>query len=175
MNIAEVITVDCANGLRTRLSVFVSGCRLKCKGCFNEKAQDFEYGTEYNKDLGTMIYQELRKPYYDGITVLGGEPFDKMNQPGLYDLLKMAKVTRKNVWIYTGYKFEELMNGGSQYIMYLTDELLKMTDVIVDGPFIESEHKLGLKFKGSANQRIIDVPATLDSWDTKKEVVLLDL
>lgn len=175
MNIAEVITVDCANGLGTRLSVFISGCRLKCKGCFNEKAQDFEYGTEYNKDFGTMLFQELRKPYYDGISILGGEPFDLMNQPGLYDLLKITKMAGKNVWIYTGYKFEELMDGGSQYIMYLTDELLKMTDVIVDGPFIESEHKLGLKFKGSANQRIIDVPATLNSWDTKKEVVLLDI
>ena len=163
MNIAEIYKADTGNGPGMRVTLFVSGCRIHCKGCFNEKAQSFDYGKKWTKELEDYLINELRKPYYKGLTIFGGEPFEPENQP---DILKLILRVRKelpdrNIWIFSGNVYDiNLVPGGSRYIEGITEQILDNIDVLVDGPFIESLYNITLNFRGSENQRIIDMKET---------------
>lgn len=168
MNYAAIYECDTANGVGCRTSVFVSGCRRHCKNCHNQQAWDFEYGNKLNTEVREYISSTLNHKYIDGISILGGEPFERENQIEVWLLAHSAKELGKSVWIYTGYTFEELMkNAPYSYII----EILHECDVLVDGPFVEEKKDLTLDFRGSSNQRIIDVPSSMKS----KSVVLLKM
>ena len=172
MNYATVKYNDIANGLGVRTSLFVSGCSHRCKGCFNSEAWDYNYGAPFDEKVTGDIIKSLENEYVDGLSLLGGEPMDKVNQEGLLPLLKRVKsqFKDKNVWCYTGYLFEDLLKGGKAHFEH-TDEILSYIDVLVDGEFILDQKNISLKFKGSENQRIIDVKKSV----LKGEVVLFDV
>ena len=158
MHIGEILTADSANGTGMRLSVFVSGCTNHCKGCFQPQTWDFSYGELYTADTEDFILRELSKNYYNGLTILGGEPFELSNQQEIVKLLRRVKkeLPSKNIWIYTGFTYDkDLVEGGSRYID-CTDEILGYTDILVDGQFVEELKNISLNFRGSENQRIID-------------------
>jgi anaerobic ribonucleoside-triphosphate reductase activating protein len=162
MHIGQIFTADCANGIGMRVSVFVSGCTNHCKGCFQPETWDFSYGQPYTHKTEVFLLEELAKPYYDGLTILGGEPFESSNQEVLVTLLRRVKreLPEKNIWMYTGFVYDrDLVPGGCRYTA-ATDEILDAIDILVDGRFEESQKDITLKFRGSANQRIIDMPAT---------------
>ena len=162
MHIGEIITADSANGLGIRVSVFVSGCTNHCKGCFQPQTWDFEYGRPYTAEIEEMIMSELSKSYYDGITILGGEPFEISNQREVVKLIRRIKkeLPDRNIWMYTGFTYEtDLCSGGCRYIE-CTDEILDSIDILVDGRFVEELKKITLRFRGSENQRIIDMKQT---------------
>ena len=162
MNIGEIITADCANGLGMRVSVFVSGCTNRCKGCFQPETWDFGYGVPYDQAMEDRIMEELAHPYYTGLSILGGEPFEPANQETVLQLIRRVKkeLPERNIWIYTGFVSDrDLILGGRSYTEY-TDEILDNTDILVDGPFVEELRDLNLKFRGSSNQRIIDMRST---------------
>ena len=159
MNYANIKEYDIADGPGVRVSLFVSGCRHHCKGCFNEETWDFQFGNPYTKEVEDKIISLLDSAYIQGFTLLGGEPFEPENQEGLIAFMRRVKTEYpdKDVWAYTGYLLDEdLMEGGKNYTPY-TDELLSYIDVLVDGPFVLELKSLMLKFKGSANQRVIDM------------------
>ena len=162
MHIGEILTADTANGTGIRLSIFVSGCTNHCKGCFQPQTWDFEYGKLYTERIEKFILEELSKNYYDGLTILGGEPFEISNQRVLVDLIRKikAEMSEKNIWIYTGFTYDkDLIEGGCRYIE-CTDEILDSIDILVDGRFVEELKNIRLNFRGSSNQRIIDMKAT---------------
>ena len=162
MHIGEILTADSANGTGIRLSVFVSGCTNHCKGCFQPQTWDFSYGELYTADTEDFILRELSKNYYSGLTILGGEPFELSNQQEIVKLLRRVKkeLPSKNIWIYTGFTYDkDLVEGGSRYID-CTDEILEYTDILVDGQFVEELKNISLNFRGSENQRIIDMKQT---------------
>ena len=163
MHIGEIMTADCANGIGMRVTVFVSGCRNHCPGCFQPETWDFDYGKLYTPEMEDEIIQELSHPYYDGLTLLGGDPMEESNQEGLLPLLQRIhkELPEKNIWAYTGYLYDrDLVPGGRKYIPGVTDKYLDLIDVLVDGPFIEAQKKITLNFRGSSNQRIIDLKET---------------
>lgn len=170
MHIAEIITADTANGLGIRVSVFVSGCTNRCKGCFQPQTWDFEYGQCYTKEIQDYILNEVSKPFYKGLSVLGGEPFEPQNQYEVACLIHEFKKLNpdKDVWVYTGFTWQDLQPGGKRHIGAVTDEILKNIDVLVDGKFEEDLKDITLKFRGSSNQRIIDVKKTLLSGEIAK-------
>jgi anaerobic ribonucleoside-triphosphate reductase activating protein len=162
MHVGEIITADCANGVGMRVSVFVSGCTNCCKGCFQPQTWDFHYGKLYDKDMEDFIIEELSKNYYHGITILGGEPFEPENQRGLIPLIRRIKkeCPTKNIWMYTGFTYDEdLIPGGRRYTE-VTDEILDSIDVLVDGKFVEELKNIRLNYRGSENQRIISMKET---------------
>lgn len=162
MHIGEIITTDCANGTGIRVSVFVSGCTNHCKGCFQPQTWDFEYGEQYTCKHEDYIINELSKSYYDGLTVLGGEPFEPSNQREIIKLIRRVKseLPERNIWIYTGFIYEkDLIPGGCRYIE-CTDEILDSIDILVDGRFVEELRNISLNFRGSENQRIINMRET---------------
>ncbi len=176
MYVAEIKKFDIANGLGVRVSVFVSGCRHRCPGCFNEIAWEFDYGKEYTADIENEIIDALRPDYIEGLSLLGGEPFEPENQPALLGLLRRVRkeLPAKNVWVYSGFTLEELL-GESRARTEHTNEMLSLIDVLVDGRFIYAEKDITLRFRGSRNQRILDVPATLKAgrpvlWDSDAHV-----
>ena len=176
MYVAEIKKFDIANGLGVRVSVFVSGCRHRCPGCFNEIAWEFDYGKEYTADIENEIIDALRPDYIEGLSLLDGEPFEPENQPALLGLLRRVRkeLPAKNVWVYSGFTLEELL-GDSRARTEHTDEMLSLIDVLVDGRFIYAEKDITLRFRGSRNQRILDVPATLKAgrpvlWDSDAHV-----
>lgn len=164
MYYGNIKNCDVADGLGVRVSLFVSGCRNHCKGCFNEQTWDFHYGDLYTKEVEDYIIDLLKPDYIDGFTLLGGEPFEEENQETVCNLLKRIKKTypAKSVWCYTGYVLEQdiLPKDGRKHTKF-TDEILSCIDVLVDGPFIESKRNLMLEYRGSENQRLIDLPSTL--------------
>lgn len=164
MNYATIKDCDIANGPGVRVSLFVSGCTHRCKGCFNEVAWDFNYGMPFTNDTVEIILTMLAPGYIKGITLLGGEPFEPQNQPALVDLLRRIrqKYPEKNIWAFSGYLFENMIDGkvGDPELCMV---FLRLLDVLVDGPFVESQKNLMLRFRGSENQRIIHVPASLES------------
>jgi anaerobic ribonucleoside-triphosphate reductase activating protein len=170
MNYATIKNCDIANGPGVRVSLFVSGCTHRCKGCFNEVAWDFNYGQPFTQDTVDDILKMLSPDYVKGITLLGGEPFEPENQPAILDLLRKIKsqYPDKSVWAFSGYLFDKDILSGRLGPWEITKEYLSYVDVLVDGPFVESKKDLSLRFRGSSNQRIIDVPASL----SKDEVVL---
>ena len=162
MNVGEIITADCANGIGMRVSVFVSGCTNHCDGCFQPETWDFFYGRAYTDEMEEFILRELAKPWYDGLSILGGDPFEPTNQVGVFCLTARIREEQpgKSIWIYTGYRYDrDLVPGGRRHIS-VTDKILANTDVLVDGPFIAGQKDITLAFRGSRNQRLIDMRAT---------------
>lgn len=162
MHIGQILTADTANGTGIRLSIFVSGCTNHCEGCFQPQTWDFNYGQLYTESIENFIIEELSKSYYDGLTILGGEPFELLNQRTLVQLIRRVKreISNKNIWIYTGFTYDkDLIPDGCRYIE-CTDEILDNTDILVDGRFEKDLRNLRLNFRGSSNQRIIDMKAT---------------
>ena len=165
MNYAEIKYCDIANGVGVRTSLFVSGCTHRCKGCFNELAWDFGYGREFDKKIQGQIIESLKPSYIEGLTLLGGEPFEPSNQRGLIEFLKEVKkiYPQKTIWCYTGYTLEKDLLNESRARCEVTDEMLGLIDVLVDGEFKEDLYDISLRFRGSSNQRIIDLKPTLES------------
>ena len=173
MNYATVRTHDVANGTGIRVSLFVSGCTHRCKGCFNAEAWDFDYGSPYTEEIGEKIISALAPDYIKGFSLLGGEPFEPQNQAVLVGLLERIKreYPNKTVWCYTGYTFESDLVACRLGDPEVTRRMTACIDVLVDGRFEEDKKDLSLRFRGSSNQRIIDVKASLESGKT----VLLSL
>lgn len=162
MYVGQIITADSANGTGIRVSLFVSGCTNHCKGCFQPETWDFAYGRPYTPDMEDRLMKELAKSYYDGLTILGGEPFELSNQRELVKLIRRLRkeLPDRNIWMYTGFTYDkDLMPGGCRYIE-CTDEILDSIDMLVDGRFIEELKNITLTFRGSENQRIIDMKQT---------------
>ena len=173
MNYASIRTCDIANGLGVRVSLFVSGCTHKCKGCFNEEAQDFAYGKPFTRETEDEILEALSPDWIAGLTLLGGEPMEPANQSALAPFLRRFRERYqrpKTLWIYTGCVYEmdllptsgealgvEVNSPHKRWRTPFTDEILSMADVLVDGPFVESLKDISLKFRGSSNQRVIDL------------------
>ena len=170
MKYATIKNCDIANGPGVRVSLFVSGCTHRCKGCFNEVAWDFDYGQPFTQETISDILKMLEPDYVKGLTLLGGEPFEPQNQPSILELLRQMKkrYPSKTIWAFSGYLFDKDILSRRLGPWEITKEYLGYVDVLVDGPFVESKKDLTLRFRGSSNQRIIDVPASL----TKGEIVL---
>ena len=162
MNIAAIKHVDIADGPGVRVSLFVAGCTHHCKGCFQPETWDFDFGTPYTPETEQQILDWLRPAYIRGLTLLGGEPFEPVNQRGLVTLLERVRreLTEKDIWCYSGYTFEEL-TGASRARCEVTDRMLSLIDVLVDGEFVLEQRNLMLRFRGSENQRLLDVPKSL--------------
>lgn len=176
MNFGQIFECDIANGEGCRTSLFVSGCTHHCKECFNPETWDFNFGKPYTKETEDFIIDTLRSDYIRGLTVLGGEPMEPANQVYVRKLLERMKeeVPRADVWIYSGYTIEELMDSGNKRCHSEdTMPILRNTDILVDGEFHIEEKNIMLKFRGSANQRIIDVPETLAKHDSGETEVVL--
>ena len=163
MNYATIKNCDIANGPGVRVSLFVSGCTHHCKGCFNQVAWDFDYGEPFTQETIDSILKMLAPDYVKGITLLGGEPFEPENQSAILDLLRQmnAKYPEKSVWAFSGYLFDKEILSGKLGPWEITEEILSYVDVLVDGRFVEEKKDLMLRFRGSSNQRLIDVPASI--------------
>ncbi len=163
MNYAELKTTDIANGVGVRVSLFVSGCRRHCKNCFNQIAWDFSYGKPFNEEAEALVLEKLTPFYIAGLTLLGGDPFEPENQRALLPFLNKVRTAlpQKNIWCYTGYTY---FDGGilePQANTEITREFISQIDVLVDGKFVEELKDIRLKFRGSSNQRIIDIQRSL--------------
>ncbi len=172
MNYATIKKCDVANGPGVRVSLFVSGCSHHCKGCFNQEAWDYNYGNKFTEETEKEVMDALKPEYIKGLSLLGGEPLDIKNQEGLLPIVKKAKelYPDKPIWCYTGYLFDKQVMGEMAVNNETTNELLKYIDYVVDGEFVESLKNPSLQFRGSSNQRIIDVQKSLQN----NEVVLWD-
>lgn len=166
MNYAEIKHFDIANGEGVRTTLFVSGCRRGCKNCFNEVAWNFAAGKPFTVEVADEIIESLRPDYVDGLTLLGGEPMEPENQEGLVEFVERVREefprgSGKTIWCFTGDTWDRELVAGGRHHAEVTDRLLACVDVLVDGPFVQSLHDITLRFRGSSNQRIIDMPATL--------------
>ncbi len=163
MNYATIKPFDVANGPGIRVSLFVSGCTHRCKGCFNEEAWDFSYGEKFTQKEEEKILEALAPDHIKGFSLLGGEPFEPSNQKVLCELLPKIKerYPHKDIWCYTGYDFEKDLLSGRLCDIGITMKMLSCIDILVDGKFVEEKKNLKLRFKGSENQRIIDVRKSL--------------
>ncbi len=166
MYYADIKKVDVANGPGVRVSLFVSGCTHHCKECFNPETWDFQYGKPFGEAQVREILGDLSKPHIKGLSLLGGEPFEPENQETVLALVRRVRseLPEKDVWCYTGYLFEELLENR---VGNHSRELLEQLDVLVDGPFVLEKKDLGLRFRGSSNQRLIDVKDTLASGEIR--------
>lgn len=161
MNYARIKKFDIANGPGVRISLYVSGCTHRCKGCFNEVTWDFNYGQQWTKEVEDDLIEHLKKPEIKGLNVLGGEPLQQ--QKDLFDFLKRVCLeVKKPIWLWTGYNIVDIINKGTN----LQRDILYLCDVVVDGLFIEEQKDITLKYRGSANQRVIDMKKTLDKKRT---------
>lgn len=173
MNYGNIKECDIANGPGVRVSLFVSGCRHHCKGCFNEETWDFQYGNSYTEETEETIINLLKAGYIQGLSLLGGEPFEPENQHELVKLLRRVRETypEKDIWCYSGYLYDVDMVPGGRVYTDVTEEMLSYLDVLVDGRFVEAQKDVTLHFRGSRNQRIIDVKKSREA----NEVVLSPL
>ena len=175
MNYATIKWCDIANGEGVRVSLFVSGCTHRCKNCFNEVAWDFSYGQPFDEEVQAKILQALESDYIAGLSLLGGEPLEPQNQEALLPFVKKVKALypSKTIWCYTGCVLDEKKGVliEKQKNTPYTKELISLIDVLVDGPYIEELKDIRLKFRGSSNQRVVDVKKTLES---KKLVLYLE-
>ena len=162
MYYGEIKNCDIANGSGVRVTLFVSGCTNRCKGCFQPQTWDFSYGREFTKETEEEILRLLKPAYIRGLTLLGGEPFEPQNQRALLPFVKLVKETYpgKNIWAFSGFTYDEMKTAGSHPRCEVTDDLLDLTDVLVDGRFVEELKDISLRFRGSSNQRIIDLNLT---------------
>ena len=163
MNYSGIKTFSIENGTGVRVSLFVSGCRHRCKGCFNEETWDFNHGKPFTKEVEDEIIESLKPDYMAGITLLGGDPAEPENQVALVPLLRRIKkeLPGKTIWMYTGYLLEDF-KPGKRACCEVTEEFLRHCDVVVDGPFLIDKKNLSIKFRGSENQRIIDMVKTIE-------------
>ena len=176
MNVATVKKRDIANGPGVRVSLFVSGCTHRCPGCFNEVAWDFNYGTPFDEGEERELLAALAPDYIQGLSLLGGEPFEPQNQRVLCRFLKKVRENypQKNVWCYSGYTLEQLSGAEPcRARCEVTDEMLACIDVLVDGRFVLEKKNIRLRFRGSENQRLIDMNKTRETgeivlWDEKQ-------
>lgn len=167
MNYGEIKNVDIANGEGIRVSLFVSGCTHHCKNCFNKETWDFNFGKPFTKEVEDSIIEMLSSDYIDGLSLLGGEPFEPQNQRVLLPFLKRIRkeLPDKSVWCYTGYLFDDELLSESRARCECTDEMLSLIDVLVDGEFVQELHNITLAFRGSENQRVIDVQKSLETGE----------
>ena len=166
MRYCNIKPCDIADGPGVRVSLFVSGCTHHCPGCFNEIAWDFAAGEPFTRETEDALLADLSKSYIGGLTLLGGEPMELVNQRALVGFVRRVReaLPEKSIWCYTGYVLEpDLLAENGRARCEVTDELLSLVDVLVDGRFVEELHDISLRFRGSSNQRIIDVPRTLSS------------
>lgn len=172
MNYADIKKIDVANGEGVRVSVFVSGCNHHCKGCFNQCAWDFNYGKKFTEKEEQQIIDYMNHDYISGLSLLGGEPLEPKNQEGLLPLVKKVKekFPNKDIWCYTGFDFEKDVVEKMAKNNETTRELLKYIDIIVDGKFEEDKKDLKLQFRGSSNQKIVDVKKSLQTGQIVKEI-----
>lgn len=168
MHYAEIKTCDIANGPGVRVTLFVSGCTHRCQNCFNEETWDFQYGRPFTTETQNELMNALRPAYIKGLTLLGGEPLEYSNQRGLLPFVRRVKkeLPEKNIWCYTGYTFETDVLERMCVEWEETEELLSYFDVLVDGEFIQEKKNMGLRFRGSSNQRLIRVPESLREGKT---------
>lgn len=173
MNYGEIKRTDVANGPGVRVSLFVSGCTHYCKGCFNSEAWDFNYGKPYTEQVEEEILQALRPDFIKGLTILGGEPMEEANRLSVLGLMKKVKeqFPEKDIWCYTGYEYEKdllrwILEGRSEVA-----QMLQYIDVLVDGEFVEARKNLSLTFRGSENQRLIDIPVSLKYGKTVEKIL----
>ena len=159
MHYGNIKECDIADGPGVRVSLFVSGCRHHCKGCFNPETWDFQYGKPYTEETEAEILRLLEPEYIQGFTLLGGEPFEPENQGGLVELLRRVRkmYPKKDIWCYSGYLYDEDLAEGGKAHTKVTDEMLSLIDVLVDGEFVEELKDVTLVFRGSSNQRIIEL------------------
>ena len=165
MHYGNIKNYDIADGEGVRVTLFCSGCTNRCEGCFQPETWDFYYGKEYTKETEDQLIQMLTNPNIQGLTLLGGDPFEPSNQRTLITLLRRVKqeLPTKDVWAYTGFVYEQDLLEGQRKHTEVTDEMLSYIDVLVDGPFVIDEKDISLYFRGSTNQRVIDMPKTLKS------------
>lgn len=159
MHYSKIDYMSVVDGTGIRVTLFVSGCRNHCKGCFNPDTWNFDYGNEFTPIEENEILVGVAPDYIDGLTILGGEPFEEENQKALLPFIRKfkEKFPNKTLWMYTGYALDkDLLVGQRKYIANATDEILKQVDILVDGPFIKEQRNLELKFRGSENQRIMN-------------------
>jgi anaerobic ribonucleoside-triphosphate reductase activating protein len=164
MNYGQVFYADTANGIGARISLFVSGCTHHCPGCFNEETWDFNFGDPFTREVEDDIIEHLRPSYIDGLSLLGGEPMEAQNQRALLPFLERVKqeVPHATVWIYSGYTFEELLDTENRRChTEATRRILELADILVDGKFILAEKDVKLRFRGSKNQRILELKESL--------------
>ena len=173
MYYGEIKNCDIANGIGVRVSLFVSGCLNRCKNCFQPETWNFKYGKPFDSDAEDYIISLLNKPYIKGLSLLGGEPMEPENQKDLLPFLQKVKnlFPDKDIWLFTGFTYEELLSDNCRGNCPQTLKILKLTDIMVDGRYDESLKNIALKFRGSENQRIIDVQKTLKN----KSVILADI
>lgn len=170
MNYGNIKKYDIANGEGVRVTLFASGCTNHCFNCFQPETWDFDYGQPFTNDTMRELLEALKPDYIQGLTLLGGDPFELSNQEGLIELLREVKkqYPEKDIWSYTGFILDQdLLDGGRRHGPY-TDEMLSYIDVLVDGPFIQDKKNISLKFRGSENQRVIDLKKSLK----EQEVIL---
>ncbi len=169
MHYGQIKNCDIANGEGVRVTLFVSGCTNQCEGCFQPETWDFSYGNPFTKETEDEILEMLKPNYINGLTLLGGEPFEPENQRALLPFVKRvrAQYPQKNIWAFTGFTLEQLLEKTPHPRCEVTDELLSLIDVLVDGRFILAKKNIRLRFRGSENQRIINLPESLK----KREVV----
>lgn len=163
MNYANIKYCDISNGTGVRTSLFVSGCNHRCPGCFNREAWDFGFGAPFTEEIGQKIIESIKPSYVSGLSLLGGEPMEPDNQRALLPFIRRVRDTYpgKDIWCYTGYTFEKDLARGGRAYCEATDELLNRMNVLVDGRFRKEEYDITLRFRGSANQRLIDLQASL--------------
>lgn len=162
MHYGEIKNCDIANGEGVRVTLFVSGCTNHCKNCFQPQTWDFAYGKPFTAETEDHLLELLKPDYINGLTLLGGEPFEPSNQRALVPFLRRVRAAypRKNIWGFTGFTYEELQADGSHPRCEVTDEMLSILDVLVDGRFVEELKDISLRFRGSSNQRLIDLNAS---------------
>ena len=167
MNYASIKDCDIANGPGVRVTLFVSRCTHHCEGCFNQEAWEFDYGQPFTQQTIDRILEMLKPGYVKGLTLLGGEPFDPRNQGPIVELLRQIKAAypEKSIWAFSGYLFDRDILSGQLGDWEITKEYLSYLDVLVDGPFVEAKKDLMLRFRGSSNQRLIDVPKSLTAGE----------
>lgn len=169
MNYSKIDPMSIVDGDGCRVSIWISGCRNHCKGCFNPETWNFDYGQPYTEITENEIIEACKKPYIAGLTILGGEPMEQENQADVYKLISRFKreYPGKNIWLFTGYTYEkDLLQGQRKNISCLTTSILEMVDVLVDGPFILEQRDLNLKFRGSTNQRLL-------TREDRKKIIML--
>lgn len=174
MYYGKIIYYDIANGPGIRTSLFVSGCRHHCKNCFNQDTWDFQYGEPFTKKEMNYILDSLTQTHVDGVTILGGEPLEPENQPIIAKLVKEIKDTfpYKTIWMYTGCIYEDLFQKNNPYQTPALKTILKNIDVLVDGPYVDQLRNPKLQYRGSQNQRILNIP---ESIKKKQAVELIPL